>query len=169
MEFIQNISFGIQNTNSLNVASSNVSKDTLAEKCLAITSKGEDFILLSDVRIPSGENYSNIINKSFWELKTPYNVIYNSKNTKRGTAIIYKRDLEIKIVQEWKDDSGNILIAKVHFEKYNKFLLLGAIYGENKDNAKGFFNFIEKALESTNERDRAIILGGGLEYSNRSI
>ena len=160
MEFIQNISFGIQNTNSLNVASSNVSKDTLAEKCLAITSKGEDFILLSDVRIPSGENYSNIINKSFWELKTPYNVIYNSKNTKRGTAIIYKRDLEIKIVQEWKDDSGNILIAKVHFEKYNKFLLLGAIYGENKDNAKGFFNFIEKALESTNERDRAIILGG---------
>ena len=69
MEFIQNISFGIQNTNSLNVASSNVSKDTLAEKCLAITSKGEDFILLSDVRIPSGENYSNIINKSFWELK----------------------------------------------------------------------------------------------------
>ena len=160
MDFLQNISIGIQNMNSLNISNSDMSKDTLAKKCVAITLKGEDIIFLSDVRIPQGDSCKNLINKAFWELKIPYNIIYNSKKAKRGTAIIYKRDLELKIAQEWRDDLGNILLAKVYFEKYDKCLILGSVYGENKDNAKDFFNFIDKALESIAEGDRRIILGG---------
>ena len=159
MDFLQNISIGIQNMNSLNI-SEDISKDTLTKKCVAITLKGEDIIFLSDVRIPQGDSCKNLINKAFWELKIPYNIIYNSKKAKRGTAIIYKRDLELKIAQEWRDDLGNILLAKVYFEKYDKCLILGSVYGENKDNAKDFFNFIDKALESIAEGDRRIILGG---------
>ena len=36
MDFLNDISIGIQNMNSLNISSSDISKDTLAKKCVAI-------------------------------------------------------------------------------------------------------------------------------------
>ena len=152
------VTFAIQNVNSLSISDIISKKQGFLKKCHLAAKQGEDFIFLCDIRITNTENAKNLLQKTFLELKTPYNILFNSKGNKRGVAILIRADLGAGVEGVFNDEDGNIILAKVKIN--NRLLILGSIYGPNRDFAVDFYAKLSHGLELLNGRALPICLGG---------
>ena len=87
--------------------------------------KNADFIIITDTRI--AKEVENII-KAEWG-GPAYFASFDSQS--RGVAIFIKKNLPIRILDNFSDTSGNILAILVEIEGKN--ILLEGIYGPNRD------------------------------------
>ena len=135
-------------------------KSTQKLKIYCITKLRTDFIFLSDTRISNRSLVSDI--KTIKTILTTnpygqYSIFYNSTKNKRGTAILYKTNLNISEIQSVCDPEENFLLVLVEDTQGNKFIL-GSIYGPN-EYSPSFFECLRDGL--TQLGDHPIIMGGG--------
>jgi hypothetical protein len=134
---LSNLTFSIQNCNSLNI--STVSDKQMA-KLIAITTLCTDIILLCDIRLNNDTDAISKITKTFkCNSKRNYNFLYNSSTNSRGVGILIACNSPIKVLQEYKDVENNILAVLVENET-GKFGLC-SVYGPNY-NDKNFLKIL---------------------------
>lgn len=83
----------------------------------------------------------------------------NGRQNARGVAILIKRSLQYKLLQQVSDDEGRILLVEVDIQ--GKIYTLGSLYTPTQDKPQEqlqFLNQLEEKLESFS--DTNIILGG---------
>jgi exonuclease III len=143
-----NLTFASQNCNSLNVSTSCPNQ---IKKIAAILTLQASIIFLSDIRLNSDKvNIENYFAPS-------YDLIANSKKSKRGTGILIRNNLNHSVLKEYKDDTGNILGLRISLDEYT--LLLISIYGPN-NNDDMFFQFLRTILDDN--QHLPVIMGGGI-------
>jgi hypothetical protein len=129
-----NINFACQNVCSLNV--SKPSKRT-HEKLVAITNCGSDVIFISDTRMNSDKQIAGVNNITKKLSFMGYSIHHNSSKNSRGVAIILSNKLVFTIIDEYRDESCNILLLKLQFATTT--VTIGSIYGPNTDDIN-FYN-----------------------------
>ena len=68
-----------------------------------------------------------------------YETLFCSHNSRsRGVAILFNNNYEFKINNIYIDNSGNVLIADIHF--FKRKISLETIYGPNKDTPNFYVN-----------------------------
>ena len=147
---------------SLNCRSLNLSETSLSDckgKLNWLLSDNPDLAFLSEVKFHDSSLLPTI--KRFLASNNlgSYDLFLNSTGSRRGTAIIIKKSLDIRVVTEFRDKKENFILLECHLNKKN--VLLGAIYAPNEDQTE-FFSDLETALSRFNNLE--IILGGGLEF-----
>ncbi len=113
----RNISFTIQNCNSLNLTGSVNNFDT---KIAAIVEARTDVILLSDTRLISskGVSSSQRICNSLRDCKVrKYVPFFNSSANSRGVAILIGNDLEYTVLHEYRDPQENFYLMDIEINK----------------------------------------------------
>jgi exonuclease III len=142
MEYsILDLDFAIQNCNSLNVS---LSSEKQSKKVAAIIAISAGIIFLSDIRLNAdqGSSRSNLFKNcsnrsySFW---------HNSSKSKRGVGILIASDLNIQIIDSYRDNDHNVLGLLVDTGTTN--MLLVSVYGPN-NNDLSFFNFLHNLFMS---------------------
>ena len=142
-----NLSISSQNCNSINVSSS---YKNMCMKIAAICKLGTDIIFLSDVRL--GKK-----NKEVTKLfEKEYKCLFNSSISRRGVGILYKKDLDIEILDTYKDDEENILAISCKIS--GSLFTLVSIYGPNTDDNRLFFDNLDRCLGQW--QGSPVILGG---------
>jgi exonuclease III len=87
-----------------------------------------------------------------------YELQYNSPFASRGVGIMFKKELNLAIIESKQDREGNILLMKCKRAGYNdNYITFGSIYGPN-DNNREFFANLKRML--TDMGSENIILGG---------
>jgi hypothetical protein len=152
-----NLTFAIQNVNSLNISKPGGNQ---AKKLAAILKDNAEIIFLSDIRLNSTKQCHGIhdLNKKF--ASKGYDFYYNSKESSRGVGILLKKGLDFTPQELISDDSDNYILHK--FAKGSTKLIFGAVYGPNK-NDKAFFDNLSSDLSQLTNNELAetvIILGG---------
>jgi exonuclease III len=154
----RNISFTIQNCNSLNLTGSVNNFDL---KIAAIVEARTDIILLSDTRIISskGVSSSQRICNSLRDCKIrKYVPFFNSSANSRGVAILIGNDLEYDIIHEYRDLQENFYILDIEINKIRYGI--GAIYGPNST-SREFYRSLRSILDTlTANGVTNIVLGG---------
>ena len=107
-------------------------------KVAAICKLGTDIIFLSDVRLG---NKSKEVSKLF---NQQYKSIFHSSISRRGVGILFRNDLDIEIMDSFRDTDENILIIKCNLA--GERLILGSVYGPNTDDGHLFFDAIDRYL-----------------------
>ena len=101
--------------------------------------KSPDFILICDTRV--GKNVEAVI-RDEWEGRC----IFNSNTSQsRGVAIFMKKNNPATIIDEFKDQDGNILALLMDYE--GKRILLESIYGPNQDDPDFYSQEVFKKIE----------------------
>ena len=65
----------------------------------------------------------------------------------RGVAILFKRNLDFKIIKQEKDDEGNLLILEIQIQTFS--FVLAVVYGPNND-SPAFYSSLKDKLFQTN-------------------
>jgi exonuclease III len=148
------------NVNSFNLSTNNKAGDKRTEQKLkAITQGNYDIILMSDCRMVDKVDIVETILQNF-----EYKLHSNSKNkSSRGVAIAIKNNLDRNLSPQKiaDDEDGNYLLLKCKIK--GRELLLGVIYGPNKDKRKkdtSKNSFYEKLISLVDKEKLPIILGG---------
>ena len=97
---------------------------------------------LSDVRL--GKKLTEIS----LHFSKMYKCLFNSTSSKRGVGILYKKDLDLEVI--------DILLIKCRYCSTD--IVLGSIYGPNVDDNREFLNNIDRNLGTWN--GIPIIIGG---------
>lgn len=107
-----------------------------------------DIALLQETHLLQADN-NRLANKFY------HTIAFSSAITKtKGVAIVTKRNLSLKLLSSWSDDSGRIVIATAEFN--NRKIALVSAYAPNVFEA-GFFNTLtSQMLELT---DCSFIVG----------
>jgi exonuclease III len=147
-----NINFACQNVCSLNV--SKPSKRT-HEKLVAITNCGTDIIFISDTRMNSVKQIAGVNNITKKLSFMGYSLHHNSLKNSRGVAILLSNKLVFTILDEFRDESCNILLLKVQFATTT--VTVGSIYGPNTDDIT-FYNQLGATIEHFNSD--YVVIGG---------
>jgi exonuclease III len=108
-----------------------------------------DIILLSDIRL------SNKLSLFLDLFKLRYRCIINSTKAKRGVAILYKNELNLKEISRFSDPEENFILLNCYIKDYE--FLIGSVYGPNDDNGIFFENLQDQIRKINCQR---IILGG---------
>ena len=92
-----------------------------------------DIIFLSDIRLGkrSDERCISLLSKMF--LTNPYgsyDFYYNSTMSNRGVGILIKKNLNVSVLAEARDNSENILALRIRIQ--DSELVLCCVYGPNK-------------------------------------
>jgi hypothetical protein len=120
---IPDITFSIQNCNSLNISTN---CDKQLAKLIAITALCTDIIFLCDLRLQDDTEAIENISKIFLcNSKRNYNFHFNSSCKNRGVGILIACNLTCKILDTFYDDSSNILGLTLAFGEKN---FLGVFY-----------------------------------------
>jgi exonuclease III len=117
-----------------------------------------DIIYLSDTRLVSNEGVAGDerVTAAFRGSGIcKYYSFFNSSANKRGTGILFKSDLEFKVLEEFKDIEENFYFIRAEIK--GKELLLGSIYGPNTVNRAFFLRIRKILLKHTNI---PVIVGG---------
>ena len=153
-----NISFGIQNCNSLNVTGLSKNCET---KIAAITNCGTDIIFLSDTRLTNCSGVKNDERISNYFRDSPrksYFSIFNSSKNGRGVGILISNSLKFTILDKILDPEENFLLLKITINDITA--IIGAIYGPNQTD-RPFFSNIQRSISNLMEdHEYPIILGG---------
>jgi exonuclease III len=150
---IPDITFSIQNCNSLNISTN---CDKHLAKLIAITALCTDVIFLSDLRLHDDTEAADNISKIFLcNSKRNYNFHYNSSCRNRGVGILIACNLPCKILDTFCDNSSNIL--GLTLASGNNIFSVCAIYGPNS-NEKKFFNDLALFLDRL--EDVPVVIGG---------
>ena len=79
------------------------------------------------------------------ETEWGYKTYFNSLNSQsRGVAIFFNNNFEFKILNTYKDNSGNILILNIETEKLT--FLLVCLYGPNRDSPEFYQTIFTRIL-----------------------
>jgi exonuclease III len=148
-----NISILAQNCQSLNISTKSTKT---SQKILAITKTNSDIVFLSDVRLNTRAQIHGLEDLKKKLKFTNYNLIHNSPNSSRGTAILIKKTVQLQIISEHRDNRGNILGLKVNLDG-EMDLALVSVYGPN-DNDPSFYANLRNIL---NELDCVNMVVGG--------
>ena len=152
-----NITIASQNCNSLNISTTCPKQ---LKKIYSIAELGTDIIFLSDLRLNDNPNLIRDIENSFLACsKKPYIFFHNSTKNSRGTGILIAQNIEISIINEFKDPNENIL--GLHVTLRGKEMLLLSIYGPNNNHLDCetlFFECLDDVLSELH--DIPVICGG---------
>jgi exonuclease III len=127
-------------------------------KMLGITSLCCDIIFLSDIRLGEIEGQNGDFKVRQWLSINKYRsyVLHcNSTRNKRGVGILIGSNVEYKLIDEYKDQTENILAQ--HCKIKNRELILCSIYGPNSTDRE-FYRNLNVFLNA--KRGIEIILGG---------
>ncbi len=150
---VPNITFSVQNCNSLNISTD---CDKQLAKLIAITALCTDIIFLCDTRLKNDSSSIDKISKVFLcNNNRNYYLHYNSAHNKRGVGILITCDLPCSITHNFTDIESNILGLLLEMDKY--IFAIFAVYGPN-DNDKTFFSNLAKFV--TDLGDVPVIMGG---------
>jgi exonuclease III len=149
-----NISYSVQNCNSLNI--STVCNKQLA-KIIAITALCTDIIFLSDLRLNSNtEQVEKICKQFLYSSHNQYDSFFHStKQNSRGVGILISRKVNYTVTKTYQDDAENILGLLIKIYDYP--LRIFSIYGPNHDN-KDFYTRIDAFLSQ--DPQVPAVLGG---------
>ena len=117
------------NCNSLNISSNTNAHHKL--KIYGITKLKTDIILLSDIRLGHSAEKISELEKTF--RTNPYgnyNFFYNSNSSSRGMGILIKNTVDFSVINEARDESGNILALLLDLK--GTTTLTVSTYGPNK-------------------------------------
>jgi exonuclease III len=164
---LENITFSIQNCNSLNMSHSTSQNQRL--KIEAITSLKTDIIMLCDLRLGNKNLTSckgSVSNLFLINNNCANDFMSNSTLTKRGVGILFKKDLNIIIEETINSDDENFMLSRIVL-RGQKFII-GVIYGPNEHNPAFFRNLYEACRRLGNA---PLILGGDLNctFSNLNV
>lgn len=129
-----------------------------------IKNKNYDIYCLQDTHFID-VNKADIINQ--WG--NSKSIFSNFKSNSRGVAILFNKDIDIKIHKEIVDVNGNFII--VNMTIYNQQLTLVNLYGPNSDNPN-FFKQISTHIDDIDNTDIIIcgdyncVLNPELDYYN---
>jgi exonuclease III len=148
-----NISYSVQNCNSLNI--STVCNKQLT-KIIAITALCTDIIFLSDLRLNSNDEQVEKIRKLFlYSSHNQYDSFFHSTKNNRGVGILISRKINYTVSKTYKDEAENILGLKIEIDGFP--LRIFSIYGPNHDN-KDFYDRIDTFLSQDSQVPA--VLGG---------
>jgi exonuclease III len=124
----------------------------------ALCNLKEEIIFLSDIRMGQISN-----SQSNFKISTYFNrsglknhlFLHNSTSNKRGVAMLINKSLDPQILDEYRDQTENILL--IHVKLKNNSFILGSIYGPNSTD-RNFYREINNFLHS--KPGTPIILGG---------
>jgi hypothetical protein len=108
------------------------------KKIIAITKKGSDIIFLSDIRMNSEKNSYAIHDLEKKLFQRGYKMVYNSKKSSRGVGILFKISLDLPVTATHTDPADNVIVIETEIK--NVKIMLGAIYGPNKNEIEFFEN-----------------------------
>jgi exonuclease III len=114
-----------------------------------------DIVLLSDIRLSNKGNIKDICDTLKCNSIKSYDFVYNSSKNKRGVGILLAKSLAYSIIEQYRDDSENILGLKLSIENFSIWIV--SIYGPNTDNYD-FYRDLNNLLGSN--RDTPFIIGG---------
>lgn len=129
-----------------------------------LKNKKYDIYCLQDTHL-TDENRADIINQ--WG--NSKSIFSNFKSNSRGVAILFNKDIDLKIHKKIVDDNGNFII--VNMSIYNQQLTLVNLYGPNSDNPN-FFKLISNQIDDNDNTDIIIcgdyncVLNPKLDYYN---
>jgi hypothetical protein len=113
-----NLSYAVQNCNSLNI--STVCNKQLT-KIIAITALCTDIIFLSDLRLNSNEeNVEKVKKLLLYNSTHSYDAHFHSTKNKRGVGILIFKRLSYTIEKTYKDEDENIQGAEAISVKYTR-------------------------------------------------
>ena len=124
-------------------------------KSTAICNMHADIVFLSDIRL------GNKFKKFTDAVRMDYKFVYNSTGSKRGVGILIKNNLDIIILDTYKDVNENIILLRCQLIKSE--VIVGSVYGPNTNN-DSFFRDLNTGLESFPRVP--IILGGDWNATN---
>jgi exonuclease III len=148
-----NISYSVQNCNSLNI--STVCNKQLT-KIIAIIALCTDIIFLSDLRLNSNDEQVEKIRKLFlYSSHNQYDSFFHLTKNNRGVGILISRKIYYTVSKTYKDEAENILGMKIEIDGFP--LRIFSIYGPNHDN-KDFYDRIDTFLSQDSQVPA--VLGG---------
>jgi exonuclease III len=147
-----NISFSIQNCNSLN---SSTSCEKQTKKISAILGLNTTLIFLSDIRLSNGAKIQDLEKAFACNNTAQYNLFHNSSMNKRGVGILININTMYTILDRYTDPQENILGLKLSLFGYEMWAV--AIYGPN-NNDNTFFDNLRSLLGRCG--DTPVFLGG---------
>jgi len=143
------LSLSTINCNSLN--DSSIGTMSHKVKLYGITKLGSDIIFLSDIRLCNSRGISSNAPLHDTFRINPYNsykFFHQSRSNKRGVGILIKQNLNINILQEFREDASDDILG-LRCEYQGKEFALLAIYGPNVHQPI-FFNFIRNSITAMN-------------------
>ena len=100
-----------------------------------------DIICLQDT------HFSKQIEKQI-EHEWGFNTFFNSFDSRsRGVAILFKNSFEFKIIDQYADNDGNVLILKLQINSQE--ILLACLYGPNRDEPLFYQDLLRRILNFT--------------------
>ena len=132
------------NVNSLNLsANQNTFNTTKCDQKLAFLLNGNpDICLIQDTRLGDIRNETVIQKKILNHQLGQYLAFFNSSSNARGVGILIRRQLNFKILKEYKTECENALILDIVINESR--ISLGSLYGpKQKDNPNFFENVFE--------------------------
>jgi len=124
-------------------------------KITAISNLNADVVFLSDIRLGTK------IKKFTDAVRLNYKVFSNSTSSKRGVCILIKNNIDLTVVNTYKDGNENIILLHCLLNKND--IILGAVYGPNTNN-DSFFTDLDRGL--SNLPRIPTILGGDWNATN---
>ena len=107
------------------------------------------------------ETYSSLEIENAWNYEWGRDIVYaHGSRHSKGTMVMFKPSLDIKIIDVYADKNGRYIVLKIEFMS-EKFTLIN-IYAPNKELEKNtFFNELLAVFERLNiQIDDNIICGG---------
>ena len=96
--------------------------------------------------------------EKFWVSEFGGTILFNNGNSKsRGVAIMFKKELDVKILKVERDEEGRSLIVKVGWDE--KTFVFANAYAPNHDDPNYFLKLFEKITEIDSDYT---IMGGDL-------
>ena len=156
---LSNLSFSIQNCNSLNVSTCCPKQ---LKKIEALTSYNSNIVFLSDLRLNNSDCVSDLKRIFLSGSTNQFDFFFNSSRSKRGVGILISKKIDFQILDTFRDANENILGLHIVISNHN-FLLI-SIYGPNSVDPV-FFSDLRRCLAVN--PDANIICGGdwNLTYS----
>ncbi len=138
----------------MNISTSN---DITTQKILSICGLKTDIVFLSDLRLNSEKQKSAVHDLEKKIFFNGYKILHNSRSSSRGVGILIKKNIWEKITILTREDSDDCNLLLLHVQFNNNNLVLGAIYGPNRDNELQFYDNLKNILKNYPEKK---VIGG---------
>ena len=148
------------NMNSLNLSTNQNSMNmTKLDKKLAFLFKDKpDICLIQDIRLGDSKNADVVQKKILNHQLGQYLAFFNSNSSSRGVGILIKRQLNFKILKEYRTKCENALILDILIN--DSKISLGSLYGPRQRDNPNFFNDIYNIITSIGNEN--FLLAGDL-------
>ena len=142
---LNGLTFSIQNVRSLNISTKN---DITTQKIVSLCSLKSDFVFLSDLRLNSTKQISAINDLEKMFQFNSYKFIHNSTTSSRGVGFLVKKNIweKLQLIERVDNEDGNFLL--IHITLHGRPLLLGSIYGPNRDNEVALYTSLKNKLSN---------------------